>query len=171
MAKSKKTLKLSPRKLSVTAAVEEELEYDKDFFKWTKTQANLLKKGKLASLDIDNLIEEIESLGRNDKRSLRSHIIVLLMHLLKKKYQTKGRGNSNSWDASINNSGLEIKLILEDSPSLKRELNSMFESSYIYAREKAAFETKLEIKNFPEACPWEMQEILPFLKKKKLKIK
>lgn len=162
-----KTVRSSSKRRSISAPSSvKEREYDKDFFKWTKMQANLLKKRKLDSLDIDNLIEEIESLGKSDKRSLRSHIIILLIHLLKKKYQPKGQGNSSSWEASINNSGLEIKLILEDSPSLKRELNSIFQNCYQYAREKAAFETKLAIETLPEECPWKLQEILPFLKKK-----
>jgi hypothetical protein len=162
MKATKKSVKSNPKRLSLFAppSFRKKLEYDKDFFKWTKTQAGLLKKRKLEDLDIDNLIEEIESLGRSDKRALRSHLIILLMHLLKKKYQPTGQGNSSSWDASIENSALEINLILEDSPSLKKELKLIYENSYAYARKKAAIETRLNIKTFPEKCPWEIQEIL-----------
>jgi hypothetical protein len=163
-----KIVKASPKRLLVRMSLplEEEM-YDKDFFKWTKTQANLLKKHDLRRLDIDHLREEIESLGRSDKRSLKSHLIILLQHLLKKKFHPQGKGNSGSWDASINNALTDIRLILEDSPSLKRELISMCGSAYDFAREKAAFDTHLDKMHFPKECPWEIQDILPFIKKKK----
>lgn len=167
MKKTKKTVKSNPKKLSVSVpiSIKEELEYDTDFFKWTKTQANLLKKGKLEDLDIDNLIEEIESLGKNDKRSLRSYIIVLLMHLLKQKYQPEKQKNSTSWQSSITNANRQIKMLIQDSPSLKNELIKIYPEAYEDAREDAAIETKLEIKTFPKECPWKIYEILPFLKK------
>src|SRR4029078_2627774 len=98
------------------------LEYDRDFFKWTKTQSSLLKKGHLEELDASNFIEEIESLGRNDKRSLRSYMIVLLLHLLKLEYQSEKQQDSNSWKTSIFNATRDIKFLIEDSPSLRNEL-------------------------------------------------
>ena len=160
-----KTVKVSSRRLSVRAPVlqEEEMEYNKDFFKWTKTQANLLKKHDFSHLDIDNLREEIESLGRNDKRALQSQAVRLLMHLLKQKLQPEKQINSNSWNNSIIASSLEIKYLIKDSPSLKNELIKVFPEAYEDARHGAAAETGLDIKKFPEKCPWEIQKILPFL--------
>jgi hypothetical protein len=167
MKPMKKTIRVRPHKMSIAAPVSAKIEYDKDFFKWTKTQASLLKKGHLDELDIDNLKEEIESLGRNDKKSLRSHVIVLLMHMLKQKYQPEGQGNSNSWDSSIQNATMEVKFLLKDSPSLKNELRKLYHEAYEASRERASFETQLPLKTFPKECPWEMEEILPFIKKKK----
>lgn len=168
MKTTKKTVRRRAKNLSIDAPKKTDIEYEKDFFKWTKSQANLLKKGELEKLDIANLREEIESLGRNDKRSLRSHVIVLLMHLLKQKYQTEGQGNSNSWQSSILNATREIKFLIEDSPSLKNELIKIYSDAYENARQDAAIETKLNLETFPEECPWEIEEILPFFKKKKV---
>lgn len=164
---NKKIIKSKSKPFVVSAPKKKELEYDKDFFKWTKTQANLLKKGEIKNLDIDNLIEEIESLGKSDKRTLRSQMKRLLTHLLKNKYQPEGKGNSNSWDSSINEAISEIQYVIEDSPSLKRELIKIYTKSYEDARQSACGETRLDIKKFPEECPWKIEEILPFLKKGK----
>src|SRR5438128_2161639 len=104
MTISKKTLKNRPRKLAIAVPeMTESLIYDKDFYKWTRNQASYLKKKDFAHLDIENLVEEIESLGRSDKRALRSHLIILLLHLLKAKYQHEMQKNTHSWEASIKN--------------------------------------------------------------------
>ena len=55
--------------------------YTQDFYGWTQDQANLLRTGRLSDLDIENLIEEIETMGRSEKRALESRLNVLLMHL------------------------------------------------------------------------------------------
>lgn len=141
-------------------------EYDKDFIKWIETQVNLIKNGHTSQLDIENLVEEIESLGRSDKRSLKSYTVVLLMHLLKKEYHKEGEGNLNSWNSSILNATQEIKYLLEDSPSLKNELIKIFPKAYDDAVQRAALESHLSIKSFPKKCPWEIEDVLPFLKKK-----
>lgn len=142
------------------------MKYDQDFYKWTKTQAGFLKKGEFEKLDLDNLKEEIEALGRGDKRALLSHCIVLLTHLLKLKYQTEKQMNSNFWKSSVLNSTREIKILIKDSPSLKNEIIKIFPEAYEDARQSAAIETQLDIKIFPEKCPWDLFEILPFAKKK-----
>jgi Domain of unknown function DUF29 len=169
MKMTKKTFKSNPKRLSISTSPKKELEYDNDFFKWTKTQVNLLKKRSLDKLDIDNLIEEIESLGRNDKRTLRSQANRLLMHLLKQKYQPEGQGNSNSWNSSILNATREIKYLLEDSPSLKNELRKMYPKAYEDARQDASIETCLDIKNFPKECPWAIEDLFPDLYPKEIK--
>jgi hypothetical protein len=166
---TKKIVKSRSKQCMISAPEEEKLEYERDFFKWTKTQAHLLKKRKLTQLDIDHLIKEIESLGKNDKRSLHSHTIILLMHLLKQKYQPEGQGNSYSWKSSMLNATRQIKLLLEDSPSLKKEFIKIYPKAYEQARQEAAIETQLDIEVFPEVCPWAIEEIFPFLKKKSLK--
>jgi hypothetical protein len=165
---AKKTIRVPAMKLSATAPAQTKKvnEYEKDFFKWTTTQAKLLEKGEFAKLDIDHLREEIESLGINDKRALLSQTIVLLMHLLKLKYQPEGQGNSKSWDKSISNAKMEIRILIEDSPSLRNELTTIFPRAYKYAKQSAAEETGLKISTFPKDCPWEIKEILPFACKK-----
>lgn len=163
---TKKTVKSSPKKLTVAmhASERKDLGYEKDFFKWTKAQAHLLKQGKFEKLDLDNLIEEIESLGRSDKRSLKSHCIVLLQHMLK--VQCQPNKKTPSWDKSIRNARIEIALILEDSPSLKEGISEIIEAAYSYAKQKAMIETGLEASSFPEECPWGVLEILPDLRRR-----
>lgn len=132
--------------------------YEKDFYKWTKSQASLLKDKDFTHLDIVNLIEEIESLGRTERRAIKSHLIILLQHLLKIKMQPKK--HTSSWDKSVKNARQEIHFILEDSPSLKRELSRLLSDSYPFARDNAIAETGLDEKDFPKECPWKLSEIL-----------
>jgi hypothetical protein len=167
MKTRKKIVKANPKKLSVIAQPEPKSTlYDKDFYQWTKIQSALLKKKQLSELDIKNLMEEIESLGKNDRRALRSQARRLLMHLLKQKYQPEQQGNSNSWSSSIFDARKEIKYLIEDSPSLRNELKKIYLDAYEDARQEAAAETKLNIKTFPEECLWTFEEIFPDLKKK-----
>jgi len=109
-------------------------------------------------LDWDHLIEEIESLGRSAKHALKSHLKNLLMHKLKIQYQPKK--HTKSWDTSIGNAKIEIEDELNDNPSLQHELNEIFNNSYKSARKKAAIETGIDIKKFPQDCPWTIEEIL-----------
>ncbi len=134
--------------------------YDKDFVKWIDAQVGFLKKGDLDKLDLENLIEEIESLGRNDKRSLKSQVTRLLMHLLKLKYQPEKQVDSNSWKTSISSASMEIKYLIEDSPSLKNDLVKIYPKAYAEAKEYASVETGLDINTFPKECPWTIEEAL-----------
>jgi hypothetical protein len=91
--------------------------YETDFYAWTLEQAKLLKQGQLNQLDIVNLIEEIESLGKREKQELRNRLGILIGHLLKWRYQSDKR--SNSWKATIREQRRRIKEHLEENPSLK----------------------------------------------------
>ncbi len=156
MKTKKNTVKIKPKKLSFSPT--KEMEYEKDFFKWVNTQAHFLRKKEFSKLDIENLIEEIESLGRSEKRTLQSYMEVLLMHMLKTKFQSEKR--SKSWALSIKNSRLKIKQVLEENPSLKPKLPDIIKKSYESARLDAAQETDLDEKTFPKRCPWSKEEIL-----------
>lgn len=169
MKTTKKIVKARSKKMAIATPPKEELEYEKDFVKWTKTQASLLKKRNLNRLDIDNLIEEIESLGKSDKRALESHLIILLQHKLKLEYQPKTQIYAyylNSWNSSVNDSSREIFLLVKDSPSLKTELRKVFNEAYEYARKKASQESELPESTFPKECPWVLKDIFPDLNKK-----
>lgn len=139
-------------------------EYEDDFFKWTHNQSNLLRKKEFSKLDIDNLIEEIESLGKSEKRTLRSYLEILLMHMLKIKFQPSKR--TKSWSLSIKESSHKAEMVLEENPSLKAKLKDILEDAYFSARLKAASETELEENVFPEICPWNLREIFPKLEEK-----
>lgn len=132
--------------------------YESDFYKWAFTQADLLKKGDFEKVDFKHIIEEIEDLGTSQRSALESQMTRLMMHMLKIKYQPEK--HTKSWDKSIGNARVEIEKIIRKNPSLKRELNEAKNEGYYFARKKAHIETGLEIKKFPEKCPWTLGEVL-----------
>lgn len=132
------------------------INYEKDFYGWTQEQAALLRAGRLTDLDINNLIEEIETMGRSEKRELESRLTILLLHLLKWKYQEVRRGRS--WQLSIVEQRLKFSQTLEENPGLKPQLNDILASAYKYAVLQAARETKISGHVFPEVCPWTLEE-------------
>lgn len=132
--------------------------YTTDFYEWTQTQVKLLRSNELDKVDLEHVIEEIESLGKSERSALKNQVIRLLVHLLKIKYQPSR--HTRSWDRSIGNAKIEIEKILEDNPSLKREMEMIFNEAYPHARKKASVETELELKTFSEKCPWTMKEIM-----------
>ncbi|AIE74749.1 MULTISPECIES: DUF29 domain-containing protein [unclassified Synechocystis] len=132
--------------------------YDTDFNLWIEQTVGQLKQGDWQSLDLENLIEEIESMGRSDRREVKNRLIVLITHLLKWCYQPKKR--SNSWTATINEQRRQLDLITGDSPSLKPFLADHFPDCYQVARRDAARETSLHLSNFPVDCPFSLAEVL-----------
>lgn len=131
--------------------------YDRDFYLWIETTAKLLRDKKFEEIDLENLIEEIDAMGRSEKRELRNRLTVLLMHLLKWEYQPSMR--SNSWKATIAEQRCQIKLLLEDSPSLKNLIADVKPDCYESAVLKAVAETGLSKDSFPETCPFSEEEI------------
>ncbi|MBZ8180862.1 DUF29 domain-containing protein [Oscillatoria salina IIICB1] len=132
--------------------------YDRDFYLWTETTANLLRENKFHQVDLDNLIEEIASMVKREKRELKSRLIVLLMHLLKWKYQSEKR--SPSWSSTISEQRICLELLLEDSPSLKPFLAEVLSNCYRKARHLTAKKTNLHLDTFPEGCPFSESKIL-----------
>ena len=132
--------------------------YNSDFYGWTKTQAQLLREEKWETLDKLNLIEEIETLGRQERRELTNLLALLLGHLLKWQHQPEKR--SNSWLATIREQRTQINRILADSPSLKSYLEEAFSLSYQDGINLAVKETNLPYETFPENCHYEITQIL-----------
>jgi Domain of unknown function DUF29 len=135
--------------------------YAQDFFKWTQTTATLIRAGnQWYNIDRETLAEEVESLGISQKHALGSHLKNLVMHLLKWHYQPSGRQTGQSWRSSIYNARDEIAVILEDSPSLRREVPGLLARRYPAARMLAHDETGLSLTIFPETCPWTPEQVL-----------
>ena len=132
--------------------------YEQDFYRWTQEQAELLKAGALSQLDVENLIEEIESMGKSQKRALISRMTVLLMHLLKWDYQPDRR--SGSWKSTIITQRKEIKRLLKDNPGLKSIITEMLTETYLDAAEIASAETELPESTFPETCPYTVEHLM-----------
>ncbi|MEH2002016.1 MAG: DUF29 domain-containing protein [Nostoc sp.] len=132
--------------------------YEQDFYLWIQTTAELLKQGRLTELDLENLIEEIETMGRSEKRALESNLEVLLMHLLKYQIQTERR--SKSWQYTILEHRRRVQKAFKESPSLKPYFEQVFDESYQTARRLAVIETGLDIATFPEQSPFTLEQVL-----------
>jgi Domain of unknown function DUF29 len=126
--------------------------YDRDFYAWSREQAELLRAGELGRADLEHIAAEIESMGKTEKRELVSRLTVLLSHLLKWQFQPEGRGSS--WRLSIVNARDEIIDLLDDNPSLRSQIDGIVRKAYVYAHRKAAIETGLVEEVFPSQCPW-----------------
>ena len=134
------------------------VEYEEDFYAWTVEQARLLRSGELSTIDAANLAEEIESMGRSDRRELQSRLAVLMMHLLKWRFQPSAR--SRSWSATIEEQRLQIEQVFAESPSLRPLAAGMLPQAYAIARARATAETGLADDIFPTLCPFALEEVL-----------
>ncbi|NDJ19075.1 DUF29 domain-containing protein [Myxacorys almedinensis] len=132
--------------------------YDTDFNLWVESQLRALQEGRYEDLDMPNLLEEIEDLGRRDRQALESHLVVIFTHLLKWEFQPQQQ--CNSWKSSIRNSRIKIARTLRDSPSLKGFLPSVLEEAYLDGRKMATDETGLPIATFPESSPYSLAQAL-----------
>jgi hypothetical protein len=132
--------------------------YDQDFFAWTKETAQAVRSGRWNDIDREALADEIEDLGKRDKREVISRLEVLLQHLLKCEYQPENQ--SSSWLRTINEQRRQLALVMEDSPSLRAQVGTLIEKAYPEARRWAAQETDLDESVFPEVCQWNAEEVL-----------
>jgi hypothetical protein len=140
----------------VTQVINQVSLYDRDFLLWTEETANLLKARDFDRLDLDNLIEEIEALGRSEKKELKSRLLTLLEHILKRLHVKMPREH-NGWERTIREQRIQIELLLDDSPSLKTQrpeacdsLRDAFRRAWELALKKVSGDyPKVE---FPNVC-------------------
>ncbi|CAK0753198.1 DUF29 domain-containing protein [Gammaproteobacteria bacterium] len=132
--------------------------HETDFYSWTQEQASLLKQGRFQDIDIENLIEELQDMGRSERRELENRLAVLLAHLLKWQYQALHRGNS--WEATIGEQRLQVHKGLRENPSLKPRISDIVQDAYDAARFQAMKETNLNLNTFPTECPWAVPQVL-----------
>ena len=132
--------------------------YDHDFARWCAEQSALLREGMLPALDRENLAEEIESLGRNQKNEIESRLAILVLHLLKWQFQPGRR--SESWRISIGEQRIWIPNIIKHSPSLKSYPARVFGDAYVEGRRQAIGETGLQARIFPIEPPFSAAEAL-----------
>ncbi len=132
--------------------------YLTDFSSWINQTAQLLREHRWHEIDVPNLIEAVEDLGKSERRGITSQLIRLLLHLLKWQYQPQRR--SDSWLDSITDARTQIELAIEDSPSLRSYPSEQLEESYHRARRQAAKQTGIETSVFPEKCPYSLELVL-----------
>lgn len=130
--------------------------YDRDFYAWANEQAALLRAGRLTEADIENIAEEIDSIGRGEKRELIDRLAVLLTHLLKWQYQPALRGNS--WRLTIEEQRYRLENHLSDNPSLKSQLTQARQDAYKLALVQTERESGLPRSTFPAPCPFTYEE-------------
>lgn len=139
--------------------------YDRDYCLWLEKMIQQLRdrssdidESVMPKVDFCYLIEELEGRSRREKREVYSHLKILLMHLLKYKYQPSRR--SNSWRSTIREHRQRLKKAFSDSPSLKGYLQDIFNECYSDARELAADETGLALADFPLESPFDREDTL-----------
>ncbi len=132
--------------------------YHRDFWAWTQAQADLLRQGAWGDLDVPNLIEELESLGRQERQELRNRLGVLLGHLLKWDLQPDQR--SKSWRATVREQRRRIADLLSDSPSLRPYLPEALPKAYADGVDLVVRETPLTDADLPDLCPYALAQIL-----------
>ena len=134
------------------------VDYDEDFYAWTVEQARLLRLGDLSAIDVANIAEEIESMGRSDRREIESRLTVRLTHLLK--WQLQPAMRSSGWSGTIREQRRQINRLLRESPSLRPFIDEALAEAYSDAREDAVEETELPQTEFPDECPFTSGEVL-----------
>ncbi len=132
--------------------------HEQDFYAWTQEQAALLRQGQLDRLDLEHLAEEIETLGRSERRELGNRLKILLRHLLEWRHQPERRGKN--WSITIRNQRVDIDKLLRDNPSLRAQRNELFAEAYADACLKAETETGLERSLFPRSCVFTLDQTL-----------
>jgi hypothetical protein len=134
--------------------------YESDFYTWTQEQAQLLRERRFDNLDLENLVDEVASVGSSEKREIRNRLKVLLTHLLKWRFQSGRRGSS--WSDTLFSQRQNLTDILDGSPSLRPYFEHAIKAAYAGAKVSASKQTGLAIGIFPEECPFSVAEMLDF---------
>ncbi|WP_257275085.1 MULTISPECIES: DUF29 domain-containing protein [unclassified Endozoicomonas] len=140
--------------------------YETDFYSWSYQQAELIRQGRFSELDIDNLLEEVEDMGKARYRTLKSSLEQLFLHALKwqmqsKKYDLHGMDQwYRSWAISIGKQPIAIQQELEENPGLNNKLDEIFLKAYKHARKLAANDMQCKTNDFPPECPWSYEQIM-----------
>ncbi len=134
------------------------ISYEQDLYAWTLDNVALLRKRQFDKLDVDNLIEELEYMARKDKKELVNRLAILLMHLLKWQFQAGRR--TLSWQYTVKEQRRKVIRLLQESPSLRYELDLKLAEAYEDGVIKAVKETSLSPDTFPPTCPYTLEQAL-----------
>lgn len=134
--------------------------YEEDAYLWYTENARLLKEKKFNEIDVDNIVEELESMGRHEQDRIQSVLTILFLHILKLKYQSNYEEGLRSWKLSVVEHRDRALDYLKQNPSLKGHISDISTNAYKYARTKAAKETGLSLDTFPKTMPFTLEQAL-----------
>ena len=136
--------------------------YERDYYTWIQEQVRALREHRVEDLDWPNLAEEIEDLGKSEKRGLKSRITRLLEHILKLSYarQRMWQSNSRGWELSIRNAREAARELVEENPGLRPQLKEIFVSAYRVARNDTLKSLRLPDSAIPETPPWTFEQVI-----------
>ncbi|MFN8487597.1 MAG: DUF29 domain-containing protein [Caldilineaceae bacterium] len=133
--------------------------HERDFYAWTQQQADLLKNEDYAELDLANLIEEIEDMGNNSKHELSRRLMRILEHLLKLTHEPQSRA-ARHWRRTILTQRVELDRLLSTNYTLRAQAGNYLDDAYRRAKLLAADGLECSDKDFPESCPWSIEQVL-----------
>ncbi len=136
--------------------------YERDYYAWIQNQVRALRQRRVEEVDWANVAEEIEDLGKSEKRSVESQIARVVEHLLKLSYAPAGmkKLNRRGWEITIREARHQIRKLLHESPSLRRKTKELFPDAYDSGRNAALIALKLPDSALPETPPWTAEQIL-----------
>ena len=136
--------------------------YERDYHAWCLAQARALRERRFDQVDWLNVAEEIEDLGKRERRALRSRIMQLIEHLLKLAYARPRmfQNNARGWELSVRNAREAVRESLADNPSLRAEADRLLIAAYRSARNEALKSQRLPDPAIPEAAPWTFAQII-----------
>lgn len=126
--------------------------YEQDFLAWTEYQAEALRTKQAGDLDWENLLKDVESIGRNERNAMESRLSLFILHPMKWPWQPNQRGKS--WMQTIREQINAIRNNTINFSSLRINTPEILPKAWAEARADAAFKTELPLSIFPEACPW-----------------
>ncbi len=132
--------------------------YETDVFAWAQEQAQLIRDRKFSLLDLEHIAEEIEDVGKSEKRELASRVAILLAHLLKWQYQPERQ--CRSWSQTINDQRVELDYHLDENPSLRASLEDGKWLKMVWAKATSQARQETNLDCFPASCPWKMADVL-----------
>jgi DNA primase len=135
--------------------------YERDYYGWIERNVHAIREGRVHEVDWANVAEELEDMGKSERRALRSQLARLMSHLLKWSYQPERRRISeHSWRATIEHARQSVSELLNESPSFKPQLSQLLLQAYRDAVAEAVAQTNLPKRTFPIDCPWTFNQMM-----------
>jgi hypothetical protein len=136
--------------------------YERDYYAWLQDQVRALRERRVEEVDWENVAEEIEDLGKSERRGVSSHLATVMEHLLKLKYAHGlfREYNARGWRVSVRSARRRIRKLLDESPSLRPQLQEMLADAYEDGRIEALREPGLTEDMLPKTSPWTLEEVM-----------